>query len=1239
MNVVMTSGKDGYVKVWSNQNELIREMNFATPIYASCFANERGDILVGFGTHICSVSLVNYLPLDYLKEVCSVSNFCTEDDVRELPVKFDHSSEPWLDICNLAHYSVDIVQRRRQRLEEEVIDKFKKATKKESAKFVIFVDGKTTRVIRKDFADRLLVWAKGKQKLKFGVKTVDTASLSTDISSNVKRKAADNVSQKKKNDTLRKLSRTGSSVKERKKTYFDSGGSLEIYPSAVGKALKELNQQKRLGAEEMRLLKEQELLKRDPIIAPDGYIPNSVIRKKLKTHGGKIDDALRKERPFQLKPVPKANPQHMPAWWAYEEEDKEQSTTQLEYRVMKWDDTPSPTPRSVISSVSSVSLKSLIESPVKKYIAEGRTKTISPKSPKSKSDVKSRTQSVSKSRNDTTPVENVKKMIKANDKNRKSGKYTWDSTSSEGLSRSKPTSGQRSYTNLSESSTLKAGKTKPGTPTAYKMISPSSLKMTPLMKAEVKSKRIELSRLDYDSRTSGRRSGAQSEAREKSFKLTNYAVDEDSSAIHVKESKSGRRLKSHMSHVIIQQLLQEEWMPEIGRDFELGDIINILVKVLSDQNNSDVYDKACTYVTNMFHELGLTEEQMDQIIGKLGVNLDNSNTAIKKFTLQTLQNIGQGRNDVLMLILPKLVDQDESIKGAAIEAIRVLTGAHDKETLLNFLESVGITSAEYRSREDQEYSLAMLAERFGEHEDPEVFHRIQNWVADTTPGLFDEDRDDDELWQDSRSRKEHSIMSEGKSVIDMYDTSGRNTMYADLPTTPGSYSDNDELVFSRDVSMHGAKSTGLKSEKSRFNARMDLLDRAGASVYPGERLEQPTPLSDLMGNDVDNAEFMMTNDSPFMQDPLLNFDEEPVKDFDEDLLFKERSDVSKGSAKSSPKSLDKLLLKERTLTDLSLVGPLPNFMHRDNTGRNFDEISTDSAFESAISVSEYDTSHFSEKWTMSHADQHSSKHSQISDENNMFDVEQISNLDFEGKKDGPLTPRSKGAASTFRKRMKETDGFSTISDRSSSSRKSRRSGRQDLFSEVQSRASTEGMPLPYTLPSQARDSVLSRTPSGKSHLKISKKMSPKEDMLVTSEEPDETYIKSPDIEEEPVEIEAELGQVVEKAKTVGTEPTTVSMDTNTGSVDTQLVSKGTPANTPEAPFAKNEMDLFAQEVAVTNDNPYLEPITEDIENASFLKTPRNADSAIPMESTAIDKTGMGRANEGQKLSRYFTCGM
>ena len=44
--------------------------------------------------------------------------------------------------------------------------------------------------------------------------------------------------------------------------------------------------------------------------------------------------------------------------------------------MTKWDDTPSTSPRSEISSVSSVSLESLIESPVKKYIQAG--KNVSP---------------------------------------------------------------------------------------------------------------------------------------------------------------------------------------------------------------------------------------------------------------------------------------------------------------------------------------------------------------------------------------------------------------------------------------------------------------------------------------------------------------------------------------------------------------------------------------------------------------------------------------------------------------------------------------------------------------------------------------------------------------------------------------------------------------------------------------------------------------------------------------------
>ena len=73
INIFLTAGKDGFIKIWSKDNLLIREMNFAEPIYASCFANDRGDVLVGYGTHVCSVSVINYLPLENLARLRQAS--------------------------------------------------------------------------------------------------------------------------------------------------------------------------------------------------------------------------------------------------------------------------------------------------------------------------------------------------------------------------------------------------------------------------------------------------------------------------------------------------------------------------------------------------------------------------------------------------------------------------------------------------------------------------------------------------------------------------------------------------------------------------------------------------------------------------------------------------------------------------------------------------------------------------------------------------------------------------------------------------------------------------------------------------------------------------------------------------------------------------------------------------------------------------------------------------------------
>lgn len=38
---------------------LLRELNFMCPVYASCFANYRGDILVGYGQHVWYVQFVD----------------------------------------------------------------------------------------------------------------------------------------------------------------------------------------------------------------------------------------------------------------------------------------------------------------------------------------------------------------------------------------------------------------------------------------------------------------------------------------------------------------------------------------------------------------------------------------------------------------------------------------------------------------------------------------------------------------------------------------------------------------------------------------------------------------------------------------------------------------------------------------------------------------------------------------------------------------------------------------------------------------------------------------------------------------------------------------------------------------------------------------------------------------------------------------------------------------------------
>ena len=69
-------------------------MCFDESLCGVCFANSRGDVLVGFQSHISLVTILNYLPPPYL-EILSKMNF--DNDPFEDHVQFDDLLKFWYD--------------------------------------------------------------------------------------------------------------------------------------------------------------------------------------------------------------------------------------------------------------------------------------------------------------------------------------------------------------------------------------------------------------------------------------------------------------------------------------------------------------------------------------------------------------------------------------------------------------------------------------------------------------------------------------------------------------------------------------------------------------------------------------------------------------------------------------------------------------------------------------------------------------------------------------------------------------------------------------------------------------------------------------------------------------------------------------------------------------------------------------------------------------------------------------
>lgn len=109
LKLFATSSEDHSVRLWNTDNQLVRELNFDDTLCGVCFANHRGDLLVGFQCHISLVTLTNYLPVTYLDRV-SYMHF--ENDPVEHYVQFDDHLKFWYYRKLVPTLPMDLSQRR-----------------------------------------------------------------------------------------------------------------------------------------------------------------------------------------------------------------------------------------------------------------------------------------------------------------------------------------------------------------------------------------------------------------------------------------------------------------------------------------------------------------------------------------------------------------------------------------------------------------------------------------------------------------------------------------------------------------------------------------------------------------------------------------------------------------------------------------------------------------------------------------------------------------------------------------------------------------------------------------------------------------------------------------------------------------------------------------------------------------------------------------------------------------------
>ncbi|XP_070805438.1 WD repeat-containing protein 87-like [Pituophis catenifer annectens] len=85
LGILVTGGSDGSVRIWDILGKMLVDFDTTLKFSRVCFANQRGDLVVGCSTDIYFISCVTYLPK---KHLTSLLTHRVRDDVVEYPLPF-----------------------------------------------------------------------------------------------------------------------------------------------------------------------------------------------------------------------------------------------------------------------------------------------------------------------------------------------------------------------------------------------------------------------------------------------------------------------------------------------------------------------------------------------------------------------------------------------------------------------------------------------------------------------------------------------------------------------------------------------------------------------------------------------------------------------------------------------------------------------------------------------------------------------------------------------------------------------------------------------------------------------------------------------------------------------------------------------------------------------------------------------------------------------------------------------